>query len=121
MIFSDIIKSIQIPKKPAYKIMRNLISPIFFKLPRIFSIIFPSSLEKELFDGQSELFIRLVKDCNVYLEYGVGNSTRWVAENSNKSIFSVESARDWANLIKGKVNFRDNIKIECVDLGKFTD
>ena len=66
------------------------------------------------------MFIRLVKDCNVYLEYGVGNSARWVAENSNKSIFVV-ILQEIGKVNKRKVNFRDNIKIECVNLGKITD
>ena len=55
--------------------------------------------EKTLFDGDDFLFKRYLKDCNIYFEYGVGDSTTWVLENTSSRIISVDTDKKWINKI----------------------
>ena len=43
--------------------------------------------EKILFDGDDYLFKKYLKNCNIYFEYGVGDSTIWVLENTTSRIY----------------------------------
>jgi len=45
-----------------------------------------------LFDGSSdELFKLCAKACDVYGEYGSGQSTQWVYRNTNSQVISAET------------------------------
>ena len=72
--------------------------------------------EKTLFDGDDFLFKRYLKNCNIYFEYGVGDSTTWVLENTSSRIVSVDTDKKWIK----KVNiskYKERIKINWINLG----
>ena len=52
-----------------------------------------------LFDGDDYLFKQYLINCNIYFEYGVGASTRWVLENTKSKIISVDTDKKWINTI----------------------
>ena len=69
-----------------------------------------------LFDGDDYLFKQYLINCNIYFEYGVGASTRWVLENTISKIISVDTDKKWLNTI----NFSKQsprIKLNWVNLG----
>ncbi len=72
---------------------------------------------KVLFEGDDFLFKKYLEDCNTYFEYGVGDSTIWVLENTKSIIVSVDTDEKWIN----KVNiakYKDRININWVNLGE---
>ena len=58
--------------------------------------------EKTLFDGDDFLFKSYLKKCNIYFEYGVGDTTTWVLENTSSRIISVDTDKNWINKIVDK-------------------
>ena len=50
--------------------------------------------EKNHFDGDDFLIKRYLKKCNIYFEYGVGDSTTWVLENTSSKIISVDTDKN---------------------------
>ena len=72
--------------------------------------------ENILFDGDDYLFKQYLINCNCYFEYGVGDSTRWVLENTNSKIISVDTDKNWINRIDVSNN-RSRIKLNWVNLG----
>ncbi len=73
--------------------------------------------EKPLFDGDDYLFKRYLKNCDVYFEYGVGNSTIWVLENTSCKIISVDTDKKWINKINASKN-KKRIDINWINLGE---
>ena len=47
--------------------------------------------EKTLFDGDDYLFKSYLKDCKIYFEYGVGDSTIWALESTVAKIAKILS------------------------------
>ena len=79
-----------------------------------------SKMETErLFDGDDKLFKSYLKNCNLYFEYGVGSSTRWVLENTNSDIIAIDTDKEWIDFVNIEVeNLRT--KLIWVDLGDLT-
>ena len=78
-----------------------------------------SKMQREeiiLFDGDDYLFKQYLINCNIYFEYGVGASTRWVLENTKTKIISVDTDEKWINTIdvsdKGS-----RVKLNWINLG----
>ena len=78
-----------------------------------------SKMQREeiiLFDGDDYLFKQYLINCNIYFEYGVGASTRWVLENTKSKIISVDTDEKWINTIdvcdKGS-----RVKLNWINLG----
>ena len=72
--------------------------------------------ENILFDGDDYLFKQYLINCNCYFEYGVGDSTRWVLENTNSKIISVDTDKNWINTIDVSNN-SSRVKLNWVNLG----
>jgi hypothetical protein len=72
-----------------------------------------------LFDGDDGLFKRIMASAVNYAEYGCGESTVWVSENTQTSIHSIDSSREWINLVREKIGGREaNLQwVDCGDLG----
>ena len=49
-----------------------------------------------IFDGDDRLFKEILSDTKIYGEYGCGNSTKWVLENTNAIVKSVETVENIA-------------------------
>ena len=73
--------------------------------------------EKTLFDGDDYLFKRYLKKCNIYFEYGVGDSTIWALENTSCKIISVDTDKKWINNIDISKN-KKRIDINWINLGE---
>ena len=58
----------------------------------------------DLFEGDCSLFKKHLKDCKVYGEYGMGQSTLWVFQNTDSKILAVDTSQDWVNKVKSKIN-----------------
>ena len=73
--------------------------------------------EKTLFDGDDFLFKNYLKKCNIYFEYGVGESTNWVIEHTSSIIISVDTDKQWVNRVDISKNKR-RININWINLGE---
>ncbi len=73
--------------------------------------------EKILFDGDDFLFKRYLKKCDIYFEYGVGDSTTWVLENTSSRIISVDTDKKWINKVDIS-NRKKRIDIHWINLGE---
>ena len=73
--------------------------------------------EKILFDGDDYLFKKYLKNCNIYFEYGVGDSTIWVLENTSSRIISVDTDKKWINKVDISKN-KKRIDINWINLGE---
>lgn len=72
--------------------------------------------EVELFDGEAELFIEAVTSAQVYGEYGMGASTRWVARHSQAKIAAVDTAWAWVEDTRRRID-DDRHSLKWVDVG----
>ena len=73
--------------------------------------------EKILFDGDDYLFKKYLKNCNIYFEYGVGDSTIWVLENTSSRIISVDTDKKWINTVDIS-KYKKRIDINWINLGE---
>lgn len=71
-----------------------------------------------LFAGSDELFKKLVVGANVYAEYGCGDSTIWVANNTRCKIFSVDSSDVWLDKVKRSCINCESVTLHFADVGK---
>ena len=76
-----------------------------------------------LFDGDDGLFKSLIKDVNIYFEYGCGKSTEYIYRHTKSEIFSVDTSKMWVEKVKNisssKINKRLNL--HWVDIGEITN
>ena len=72
--------------------------------------------EKTFFDGDDYLFKKYLKNCNIYYEYGLGDSTIWVLENTSSRIISVDTDKKWINEVDISKN-KKRIDINWINLG----
>ena len=76
-----------------------------------------SKHEKTLFDGDDYLFKKYLKNCKIYFEYGVGDSTIWALENTSSRIISVDTDKKWINKVDISKN-KKRIDINWINLGE---
>lgn len=76
------------------------------------------SINKSLFDGDSELFKKYLDKSRIYGEYGVGVSTVFANRYSNKHTIAVDSDKNWILDIKKNLLDSNNLEITHIDLGK---
>lgn len=74
-------------------------------------------IEQVLFDGDDEFFKIFVKRAHVYAEYGAGESTLWVSENTDCVIYSVDSSIVWADRVNSLIGNRGGVAVTHVDVG----
>ena len=100
------------------KFLRMVSPPIcFIILQKVFG--FNKSVDKStLFDGDDEIFKNILKTASVYGEYGCGQSTKWVVDNVDCMVLSVDTSSDWVSRIKAATpKGRRHVEIHHVDLG----
>jgi len=91
--------------------IRDLVPPIIWRfLSKIRKYrIAESFVDSELiFEGDSKLFLELIKNCNVYGEYGCGQSTVWMLKNTDCKILAVDSSNEWINRVQKRVDKLNN-------------
>jgi hypothetical protein len=75
-----------------------------------------------LFDGfDSKLFKEYTLNAKIYGEYGVGQSTRWVIENTEAKIISVESNKDYLDWLSSKLSDKKRSLFIWADIGTIFD
>ena len=76
-----------------------------------------------LFDGDDGLFKELIKNTEIYFEYGCGKSTEYVYKNTAALIHAVDTSRDWVNKL-GYLKVDDKserLNLSWVDVGKVVE
>lgn len=70
-----------------------------------------------LFDGDDEMFKEAALSCQVFGEYGIGQSTVWVSRNTRARMFSVDTSRSWMNQARRHMRRRRDATLSWIDLG----
>ena len=102
--------------------MINLIKKIYkHSIPPLFSIAYYKliNLNPELlFDGDDQIFKRIIKTTKLYSEYGCGKSTNWVLKNTKIDILSVDTSALWVQkIINANIKNKNRLKIKHIDFG----
>ena len=72
-----------------------------------------------LFDGDDNLFKKILNKSIVYGEYGCGLSTNWVLNNTQANILSVDTSKAWVESIKSKnIEHKNRLNIKLINLGE---
>lgn len=74
-----------------------------------------------LFDGDSALFLREIQKSTCYGEYGMGLSTSSVLAHSQALIYSVDSAQEWVEAVRGRGAGSPRLCLNWVDVGPVGD
>lgn len=74
-----------------------------------------------LFDGNDSLFKSLLKETEIYGEYGCGKSTIWVLKYTRAKIYSVDSDQKWVQAVMSEAKEPDRFIGKWVNLGKVKD
>jgi len=97
------------------KILKEFIPPIFSRL----YLNFFSIINNSLFDGNDLLFKKLIKDVEIYGEYGCGESTKWILKYSSSRIISIDTSKDWVKKVKKwSYKYKTRLTINHADLGE---
>tara|TARA_B100000575_G_C22954512_1_gene551849 strand:+ start:98 stop:802 length:705 start_codon:yes stop_codon:yes gene_type:complete len=72
---------------------------------------------RNLFQGNDLLFKQTLLEVDLYGEYGVGESTLWVFNNTKAKIMAVDTSKKWISTVKSKIGPSKKITIEWIDLG----
>ena len=76
-----------------------------------------------LFDGDDALFKELLKDTNIYFEYGCGKSTEFVFKHTKASIYAVDTSLEWVKKLEGLTNTdaSGRLNLNWIDVGRVAD
>ncbi|WP_423069265.1 hypothetical protein [Devosia sp. CN2-171] len=74
-----------------------------------------------LFDGDGQMFARLLADASVYGEYGMGASTLWALANTRVTVQAVDTSVRWVDEVVSKATDRTRLHATWVDLGPIGD
>ena len=100
------------------KLLISLLTPRI--IPYLYSKFF-SFNKNSLFDGDDILFKKLIKDIEIYGEYGCGLSSQWILKNTDSKIISVDSSIDWVKKVKNDIKeYQNRFIIKAIDLGEVT-
>lgn len=79
-------------------------------------------LKKSLFKGDDQMFLDIIRSCQVYGEYGCGQSTVWTALNTNATILSVDTSLEWIQNVKSVVPDSTRLNdLRWVDVGELAN
>ena len=73
-----------------------------------------------LFDGDDSLFKDLIKDIDIYFEYGCGKSTEYMYRFTKSKIFSVDTSKEWIDKIQSITDDKidDRLNLKWIDVGE---
>ena len=97
------------------KYIKGFLPPYFIEFVKRIIRIFKKD---ELFEGNDYLFKQYTNKTKIYGEYGCGQSTIWMAKNTNAIIYSVDTSLEWSKKVKNATNNNKNIFIEVIDCGE---
>lgn len=101
------------------KIIEGLCPPYLFKILKKFNNYFKKDKEISLFGGYEDLFKRLSQQTKIYGEYGSGQSTIWMAQNTDALIITADTSSGWSKKIE-LLNNKNNSMVlySVVDCGE---
>jgi hypothetical protein len=113
-------------KPPNFKTTNKEIVDALSVLRRYgFNINLSEELKKKfdneiLFDGDDGLFKELIKDINIYFEYGCGKSTEYIYRYTKSKIFSVDTSKEWTDKIESicEIKTDDRLNLKWIDVGE---
>ena len=93
----------------------SLVPPIVFQLKKRLT---QRNRPLGLFGGDDLMFKQLAAAVKVYGEYGCGESTKWVVDNTDAKVISVDTAREWVEFVhlQSKVN-AGRCTLQHIDVG----
>lgn len=95
---------------------RNVAPPVLWNAAATLKNAVVRKPPPELFDGDGALFRELAAKSKSYLEYGIGQSTIWVAENTEAQIAGIDSSSEWIDHVASATP--DNrCDLKWVDIG----
>ena len=97
------------------RIFRGLIPPY---LVEIINRAIKFLKKDQLFEGDDSLFKKLCKETQIYGEYGCGQSTVWISQNTNNLILSVDTSNFWAEKVKAIISDNERLKINFINCGE---
>ena len=95
---------------------------IFFVRIRHKLLILSRKLRGKIFDSQDAMFKENIYNIDIYAEYGVGESTIWVFNNTKAKIISVDTSQVWLEKIKTNLAVDSSrVNLGWVDLGDLSN
>lgn len=70
---------------------------------RLFNRLIQQKNIDRLFDGDDSLFKAAIKDSQIYFEWGCGDSTLWVARNTDAEIWGVDTSQHWVSTVSQNI------------------
>lgn len=102
----------------AQKFATWLLPPaITYVLSQAWFVVRKSASRSALFEGEGVQFEHFCRTARVYGEYGLGDSTLWVANNTSATVISVDTDLTWVKKVSAGVR-RTGVKLIHVDLGE---
>ena len=97
------------------KIIKSFIPPV---IPYLYLKFF-SSGKNSLFGGDDFLFKKSIDGIKIYGEYGCGQSSKWILDNTSSKVISVDSSKEWVQKVKKEnKKHKSRLIINHVNLGK---
>lgn len=69
---------------------------------------------------ENEIFSKCLKESKVYGEYGCGGSTVFSFKNFTGKIISIDSSKEWIEIVKKQIDINDRIILKHIDIGTTT-
>ena len=101
-------------------IYRRVINKIFDKQTNYFQEFeFKyENIENELFNGNNELFLKHIKACTVFGEYGSGYTTIYAVNFAKKYTISAETSKEWFNKVYKFLDKNTLLRLIWIDVGE---
>ena len=74
-----------------------------------------------LFGGDDQMFCNNLAGVANYAEYGSGESTIWVAENTNAAMTTVDTSQEWLDHVKQAIGADRSVQFNWIDCGILGD
>lgn len=105
-------------------IIKQACPPILYScMKKVYALFTKNTNETAalLFDGDDALFLEKSTKARIFGEYGAGQSTAWVLENTSCTIYSVDTSDEWVQKVRSGAGDSSRLDIRHVDLGPVGD
>ena len=100
--------------------LKSLVPPVLVPAMRKLAAPWRKEPDERLFDGDEASFIKHVSKAKIYAEYGVGQSTDWVYQNTSAKILAVDTSMQWIEKVTADKT-APRLDVQWVDLGELGD
>lgn len=74
-------------------------------------------MKASMHDNELQLLLKTAERCNLYFEFGCGGSTVEVAKNTEASIYSIDSSKEWLEKVDQEIGGRKNTTCKHINIG----